>query len=49
MYRSADGRLWVRPAAMFAESVVHEGVLVPRFSPVAEAEQLGDEASRAAL
>jgi len=27
-----DGGLWVRPAAMFAESVQHEGRTVPRFA-----------------
>jgi hypothetical protein len=26
-----DGGLWVRPAAMFAETVLHEGRQVPRF------------------
>jgi hypothetical protein len=31
-----DGGLWVRPAAMFAETVEHEGRNVPRF------ERLGD-------
>jgi hypothetical protein len=28
---SGDGGLWVRPLAMFAEMVTHEGQLVPRF------------------
>ncbi|WP_235480238.1 DUF1653 domain-containing protein [Leifsonia sp. Leaf264] len=45
VYTSADGRLWVRPAAMFAESVVHDGVLVPRFSPIARAESSDGEAA----
>ncbi|MBX9625991.1 MAG: DUF1653 domain-containing protein [Gemmataceae bacterium] len=31
---SGDGGLWVRPAAMFAETVTHGGREVPRFAPV---------------
>lgn len=31
-----DGGLWVRPAAMFLETVEHEGRTVPRFAPVPE-------------
>ena len=27
-----EGGLWVRPLAMFTESVEHEGISVPRFS-----------------
>lgn len=34
VYRSADGRLWTRPKAMFVESVEHEGRTVPRFARV---------------
>ena len=30
-----EGKLWVRPAAMFAETVVVDGKRVPRFSPIA--------------
>lgn len=29
-----DGGLWVRPAAMFAETVIVEGKAVPRFKPI---------------
>jgi len=38
VYRPLYGEhgLWVRPAAMFAETVVHEGVAQPRFRYVAE-------------
>lgn len=34
VYRALYGSygLWVRPAEMFAETVVHEGETVPRFS-----------------
>jgi cyclomaltodextrinase len=33
VYRAlyGDGGLWVRPAGMFAESVMHGGAVVPRF------------------
>lgn len=27
-----DGGLWVRPLAMFTETVIHDGKLVPRFT-----------------
>ena len=30
---SGDGGLWVRPAAMFLETVAHDGKIVPRFTP----------------
>ena len=33
VYRARDGSLWVRPAAMFTETVEHDGALVPRFAP----------------
>ena len=29
---SGDGKLWVRPLAMFEEMVLHEGRMVPRFT-----------------
>ena len=29
-----DGGLWVRPLAMFTETVTHDGKVVPRFAPV---------------
>ena len=29
-----DRGLWVRPAAMFAETVIVEGKAVPRFKPI---------------
>ena len=32
-----DHGLWVRPAAMFAETVMVEGTAVPRFSPMSSA------------
>jgi hypothetical protein len=32
VYRAADGSLWVRPAAMFTETVEHDGRMVPRFA-----------------
>jgi len=28
------GGMWVRPLAMFVESVLHEGRTVPRFAPM---------------
>ena len=31
-----DGGLWVRPVAMFLETVEHDGRTVPRFAPVNE-------------
>lgn len=36
LYRALYGQqgLWVRPAAMFLEQVVADGILQPRFSPV---------------
>ena len=36
VYRQEYGErgLWVRPAAMFAETVVVEGRIVPRFRPI---------------
>lgn len=29
---TGDGKLWVRPLAMFEEMVLHEGQMVPRFT-----------------
>ena len=31
-----EGGLWVRPVAMFLETVEHDGRTVPRFAPVTE-------------
>ena len=41
VYRAlyGEGGLWVRPAAMWNETVTHEGVLQPRFAPVKEKEE----------
>lgn len=38
VYRAeyGDGGLWVRPAAMFAETVEHLGRTVPRFERIGE-------------
>lgn len=33
VYRAGDGSMWVRPVAMFTETVEHDGVHVPRFAP----------------
>lgn len=33
-YESRSGKTWVRPKSMFFESVVHEGVVQPRFAPL---------------
>ena len=43
VYRAEYGGhdLWVRPASMFLESVVHEGKEVPRFSRIREEEDEG--------
>ena len=35
LYGAAD--LWVRPLAMFAETVTHDGQAVPRFERIADA------------
>ena len=32
VYRAADGRLWVRPTAVFVELVDVDGDMVPRFA-----------------
>lgn len=34
VYRSVDGRLWVRPQAVFFESVEIDGGWAPRFAPL---------------
>ena len=41
VYRAlyGEGGLWVRPAAMWNETVTHEGVLQPRFAPVKAGEE----------
>ena len=41
VYRAlyGEGGLWVRPAAMWSETVAHEGVLQPRFAPEKEGEE----------
>ena len=41
VYRAlyGEGGLWVRPAAMWNETVTHEGVLQPRFEFVKEGEE----------
>lgn len=34
VYRGEDGVVWVRPRAAFHETVVIDGVAMPRFAPV---------------
>ena len=34
VYRAADGRLWIRPHAVFFEMVEVGGKQVPRFAPL---------------
>lgn len=34
VYRADDGRLWIRPHAVFFEMVEVDGKQVPRFAPV---------------
>lgn len=36
VYRSADGRLWTRSAAMFEETVDMDGAPVPRFARLSD-------------
>ena len=45
LYRALYGQrgLWVRPAAMFAEQVVIDGVLQPRFAHCGNAPAPGDQ------
>jgi hypothetical protein len=33
-HRDGDERLWVRPAAMWRETVERDGVVAPRFAPI---------------
>jgi hypothetical protein len=41
LYRALYGErgLWVRPAAMFGETVEIEGVTMPRFAPIAHSDR----------
>lgn len=32
IYKGVGGQMWVRPAAMFTETVEHQGKTVPRFT-----------------
>lgn len=43
LYRPLDGEgaLWVRPWAMFFETVVIDGVAQPRFAPIDQTDQAG--------
>ncbi|MEW6762992.1 MAG: DUF1653 domain-containing protein [Pseudomonadota bacterium] len=34
VYRGQDGAVWVRPKAAFFETVIHDGVAMPRFAPL---------------
>jgi hypothetical protein len=34
VYRAADGRVWVRPASVFFETIEVDGVMVARFAPI---------------
>jgi hypothetical protein len=34
VYRAPDGKLWIRPKNVFFESVLVDGVAVPRFAPL---------------
>jgi hypothetical protein len=36
LYENSNGRLWVRPKAMFLEDVIIDGKIVPRFALVSE-------------
>lgn len=36
VYQSPKGDLWIRPLAMFQETVIHEGKEVPRFQYISE-------------
>ena len=35
VYRAADGSTWIRPESVFFETVMVDGVALPRFAPVA--------------
>lgn len=41
VYRAlyGDGGLWVRPATMWNEQVMHQGLMQPRFAPIEQGEQ----------
>ena len=34
VYRAADGSVWIRPEAVFFETVEVDGAQVPRFAPL---------------
>jgi hypothetical protein len=36
LYDTEYGRLWIRPASMWNETIIHEGKAVPRFELVKE-------------
>lgn len=36
VYQNPDGDLWIRPLAMFQETVIHEGKEVQRFEFISE-------------
>lgn len=36
VYRGQDGSVWVRPRAVFFETVSVDGAAVPRFAPLAD-------------
>jgi hypothetical protein len=38
IYRAADGRLWIRPTAVFVELIEVDGAMVPRFAAVQESD-----------
>lgn len=35
VYRAANGTVWIRPRAVFFETVEVDGIQVPRFAPIA--------------
>ena len=34
IYRSEEGMIWARPKDVFFETVQHQGLSVPRFTPI---------------
>ena len=34
VYKGEDGTIWTRPRDVFFEMVLHEGLMVQRFSPI---------------
>lgn len=41
-YRAeADGTVWMRPLTMWAETLRHDGAIVPRFAPVTDGGGVG--------